>query len=421
MILGEHASADQHDRSADRQLAIELDRERVHRDRPDDRSQLARDAHLRPGEVATEAVGVADRNEAAEGRFFPDTYRFAAGTSDRRILERAYERMQAELDSAWSNRAPQLPLANADEALILASIVEKETGREDERPKVAAVFVNRLRQGMRLQSDPTVIYGLGDSTMGIFIPATWRPIRPTTPTPAAGFHRRRSHCRVPPRCRRRCTRPTSTRCISSPPAMAMARIISRRRWRNTTSRCAPICASSVWPIQVAPPAPVPGKGAMSAAGKFISLEGIEGAGKSTLARALEARLVERGLAVRLTREPGGTPLAERLRALVLERGAERISAEAETLLMFAARAVHVENLIRPALSSGTWVICDRFTDATRAYQGAGRGVEFRADRAAGEHGARGSVATPHTAAGSAGGDRTYARQKARRGRRSIRG
>ena len=115
--------------------------------------------------------------------------------------------------------------------------------------------------------------------------------------------------------------------------------------------------------------------AVNSAGKFISLEGIEGAGKSTLARALQAALVARGLAVRLTREPGGTPLAERLRALLLERGAERISAEAETLLMFAARAVHVENLIRPALASGSWVICDRFTDATRAYQGAGRGVD----------------------------------------------
>jgi UPF0755 protein len=104
--------------------------------------------------------------EPAEGRFFPDTYRFAAGTSDRRILERAYERMQAELDAAWSSRAPELPLANPDEALILASIVEKETGREDERPKVAAVFVNRLRLGMRLQSDPTVIYGLGEGYDG---------------------------------------------------------------------------------------------------------------------------------------------------------------------------------------------------------------------------------------------------------------
>jgi UPF0755 protein len=104
--------------------------------------------------------------EAAEGRFFPDTYRFAAGTSDRRILERAYERMQTELEDDWNQRAPDLPLANADEALILASIIEKETGREDERPRVAAVFVNRLRQGMRLQSDPTVIYGLGESYDG---------------------------------------------------------------------------------------------------------------------------------------------------------------------------------------------------------------------------------------------------------------
>jgi dTMP kinase len=114
---------------------------------------------------------------------------------------------------------------------------------------------------------------------------------------------------------------------------------------------------------------------MNTVGRFITLEGIEGAGKSTLARALEADLAARGLRVRLTREPGGTPLAERLRALLLERASETISAEAETLLMFAARAIHLENLVRPALSSGMWVICDRFTDATRAYQGAGRGVD----------------------------------------------
>jgi UPF0755 protein len=100
--------------------------------------------------------------EAAEGRFFPDTYRFAAGTPDRKILEGAYERMQSELREAWNTRAANLPLADADQALILASIVEKETGREDERAKVAAVFVNRLRLGMRLQTDPTVIYGLGE-------------------------------------------------------------------------------------------------------------------------------------------------------------------------------------------------------------------------------------------------------------------
>jgi dTMP kinase len=114
---------------------------------------------------------------------------------------------------------------------------------------------------------------------------------------------------------------------------------------------------------------------MSTAGKLISLEGIEGAGKSTLASALEASLRARGLSVLVTREPGGTPLAEQLRTVVLARGRERISAEAETLLMFAARAIHLDNLIRPALAQGSWVICDRYTDATRAYQGAGRGVD----------------------------------------------
>ncbi|HEX4376315.1 MAG TPA: endolytic transglycosylase MltG [Steroidobacteraceae bacterium] len=100
--------------------------------------------------------------EPAEGRFFPDTYRFAAGTSDYKILQSAFDRMSAELHRAWDTRAPDLPLANADQALILASIIEKETGREDERDRVAAVFVNRLKLGMRLQTDPTVIYGLGE-------------------------------------------------------------------------------------------------------------------------------------------------------------------------------------------------------------------------------------------------------------------
>jgi dTMP kinase len=108
--------------------------------------------------------------------------------------------------------------------------------------------------------------------------------------------------------------------------------------------------------------------------RFISLEGIEGAGKSTLARALEAALRERGVEVLVTREPGGSPLAERVRNLVLERGPERITPEAETLLMFAARSIHIENRIRAALAQGQWVLCDRYTDATRAYQGAGRGV-----------------------------------------------
>jgi dTMP kinase len=110
------------------------------------------------------------------------------------------------------------------------------------------------------------------------------------------------------------------------------------------------------------------------AGRFITLEGIEGAGKSTVARFVREWLTGRGITVCATREPGGTPLAERVRELVLNRQGEPITPVTETLLMFAARGLHLENLIRPALARGDWVVCDRFTDATRAYQGGGRGV-----------------------------------------------
>lgn len=109
-------------------------------------------------------------------------------------------------------------------------------------------------------------------------------------------------------------------------------------------------------------------------GRFITLEGIEGAGKSTVAKFVREFLESRGIKVVATREPGGTPLAERVRSLVLDRQGEPITPATETLLMFAARGLHLENLIRPALARGEWVVCDRFTDATRAYQGAGRGV-----------------------------------------------
>ena len=114
-----------------------------------------------------------------------------------------------------------------------------------------------------------------------------------------------------------------------------------------------------------------------ARGRFISLEGIEGAGKSTLARSLHDELARRGIDVLSTREPGGTPLAESLRDLVLRRGNETISPAVETLIMFASRGVHLDNAVRPALETGRWVLCDRYTDATYAYQGGGRGVPLQ--------------------------------------------
>jgi len=105
-------------------------------------------------------------NEHPEGRFFPDTYTYTAGTKDIDILRQAYVKMQKVLQAAWDNRADNLPYKNPYEALIMASIVEKETGRPEDRDRIAAVFVNRLRRGMRLQTDPTVIYGMGSQFDG---------------------------------------------------------------------------------------------------------------------------------------------------------------------------------------------------------------------------------------------------------------
>lgn len=112
-------------------------------------------------------------------------------------------------------------------------------------------------------------------------------------------------------------------------------------------------------------------------GRFITFEGGEGTGKSTQAAVLAERLRARGLEVVQTREPGGSPGGEAIRDLVVRGDGERWSPTAETLLMYAARADHLERVIRPALARGAWVVCDRFADSTRAYQGAAGGVAAR--------------------------------------------
>jgi len=129
------------------------------------RSALAKAEQLKP-----ETFGLADEELMArlgkpglhpEGRFFPDTYTYSKGSTDIALLQRAMRAMDKKLDAAWAARASEVPLKSADEALILASIVEKETGKAQDRAEISAVFTNRLRVGMPLQTDPTVIYGMG--------------------------------------------------------------------------------------------------------------------------------------------------------------------------------------------------------------------------------------------------------------------
>ncbi len=134
------------------------------------RAELAKADALKPNtanlsdEQIMQALGAP--GVAPEGRFHPDTYAYSKGSSDLAVLKRAYRAMQQRLDAAWQQRAPDTPLQSADDALVLASIVEKETGIGADRGRVAGVFMNRLRLGMPLQTDPTVIYGLGPAFDG---------------------------------------------------------------------------------------------------------------------------------------------------------------------------------------------------------------------------------------------------------------
>jgi UPF0755 protein len=134
------------------------------------RAELARAPNLKQtlagasDEALMAAIGAPGM--VPEGRFFPDTYAYSKGASDRLVLQRAYLAMKRRLDAAWAERSADTPLRSPDEALILASIVEKETGVAADRPHVAAVFLNRLRAGMPLQTDPSVIYGLGTAFDG---------------------------------------------------------------------------------------------------------------------------------------------------------------------------------------------------------------------------------------------------------------
>jgi len=250
-----------------------------------------------------------------EGQFFPDTYHFPRGTSDLDFLRRAHKRLQNVLIEEWRQRDSNLPYAQPYDALIMASLIEKETGLPKERGRIAGVFVRRLQKGMRLQTDPTVIFALGEEYDGNI--------------------RRRDLS------------------IDSP--------------YNT------------YRYPGLPPTPIalPGREAIHAAmhpEEGEELYGIEGAGKSTQLGFIRDCLETAGHEVLVTREPGGTSLGERIRNILLLQHELKIAAEAELMLMFAARAQHLKEIILPALANNMIVICDRFTDSSYAYQGGGRGI-----------------------------------------------
>ncbi len=158
---------------------------------------------LKPSEIMTK---LGDETRHPEGLFFPDSYQFTLGTSDEDILRRAFKRLETILAEEWQQRAENLPYETPYEALIMASIVEKETGQPSERAEIAGVFVRRLQKGMRLQTDPTIIYGLGDSYKGNirrkhlkqYTPYNTYVIPALPPTPIAMVGREAIHAALHP-------------------------------------------------------------------------------------------------------------------------------------------------------------------------------------------------------------------------------
>jgi dTMP kinase len=224
------------------------------------------------------------------------------------------------------------------------------------------VFVNRLRQGMLLQTDPTVIYGMGDKLRRQ--PAQARPAGrhalqhlhppglPPTPIAMPGL--------------------ASLQAALHPPPTEALYFVARGDGSSQFSPTLDEHNQAVKALSERRKTVSASQSERRQRGKFITFEGIDGAGKSSHIAGAAALVRGRGLNVLTTREPGGTPLGEKLRELLLH---EAMHLETEALLMFAARREHLERVIEPALARGDWVICDRFSDATYAYQSGGRGLD----------------------------------------------
>ncbi len=296
-----------------------------------------------------------------EGWLWPDTWMYTANTSDVAILKRAHQKMVAEVDKVWEGRMEGLPYKDKNELVTMASIIEKETAVAEERDRVASVFINRLRIGMRLQTDPTVIYGMGERYNGkltrkdLETPTAYNTYviagMPPGPIAAPGE--------------------ASLNAAAHPAKTPYLYFVADGKGGHTFNTNLVSHNRSVQDYLKAL------KEKMRS--NYIVIEGLEGAGKTTARDVVVKTLQELGITdLVFTREPGGTVLAEKLRSLVLDIksvGDEVITDKAEVLMFYAARVQLVETVIKPALAKGAWVIGDRHDLSTQAYQGGGRGID----------------------------------------------
>lgn len=310
--------------------------------------------------TVAKALGL-EHADWVEGWFWPDTWMYTANTSDIAILKRAHQKMVAEVAKAWEGRMENLPYADQNQLLTMASIIEKETAVAEERDRVASVFINRLRIGMRLQTDPTVIYGMGAGYTGkltrkdLETPTAYNTytISGLPPGPIA----------VPGE--------ASLKAAAHPAKTPYLYFVADGKGGHTfTTNLVSHNRAVQDYLKVL-------KEKMRS--NYIVIEGLEGAGKTTARQLVVETLQSAGIHdMVFTREPGGTILAEKLRSLVLDiqsTGDEVINDKAEVLMFYAARVQLVETVIKPALARGQWVIGDRHDLSTQAYQGGGRGID----------------------------------------------
>lgn len=310
--------------------------------------------------TVAKALGL-EHADWVEGWFWPDTWMYTANTSDIAILKRAHQKMVAEVAKVWEGRMENLPYADQNQLLTMASIIEKETAVAEERDRVASVFINRLRIGMRLQTDPTVIYGMGAGYTGkltrkdLETPTAYNTytISGLPPGPIA----------VPGE--------ASLKAAAHPAKTPYLYFVADGKGGHTfTTNLVSHNRAVQDYLKVL-------KEKMRS--NYIVIEGLEGAGKTTARQLVVEMLQSAGIHdMVFTREPGGTILAEKLRSLVLDiqsTGDEVINDKAEVLMFYAARVQLVETVIKPALARGQWVIGDRHDLSTQAYQGGGRGID----------------------------------------------